>query len=110
MAATIQAAMPYVTSSGETVTTELVKLRLVQWVDDAEDIADSDDIVFSINGQTLTAKIQIGTTAGGSAVESVTPNVGNVVVWQIGPFNPGIWVRGIVTTTIDHGALHFWWD
>ena len=108
--ATFKTVMPYVTSSAETVTDQLVKLRLIQWVDDAEDIVDSDDLVITVNGQTLTAKIQVATTTGGEAVEAVSPNIGNVVVWQIGPFNPGIWVRGLTTVTIDHGAVHFWWD
>ena len=84
------------------------KLRLIQWVDDAADIADNDDLSITINGVTIAVKIQIATTGGGAPVEAVTPNVGNICVWQIGPFNPGIWVHDLVVNTIDHGALHIW--
>jgi hypothetical protein len=107
---TLPTTMPVVKAAAATVTDKAINLRLIQWIDDAGDIADDDDIVLTINGVALTGKVQIGTTAGGAAVEAVTPNVGNIVVWQIGPFNPGIHVTGLVVTTIDHGAVHVWYD
>ena len=85
-------------------------VRLIQWVDDAADIADNDDLSFTVNGVTIAVKAQIGTTGGGAPAENVSPNVGNIVVWQIGPFNPGIPMKEFILNTIDHGALHIWLD
>ncbi len=83
-------------------------VRLIQWIDDAGDIADDDDLSITINGVTIAAKIQIATTQGGSPVEDVSPNVGNVCVWEMGPFNPGIWINNFIVNTIDHGVLLIW--
>jgi len=107
---TLPTTMPVVQITAATITDKTINLRLIQWIDDAADIVDDDDIVLTINGVTLTGKAQIGTTGGGAAVEAVTPNVGNLCVWQIGPFNPGIHVTGLVVTTLDHGAIHVWYD
>jgi len=69
-------------------------IRLIQWVDDAADIVDDDDLVFVMNGITITGKI------------ALTANtINNVAVWQIGPFSPGIPCTSFSVTTIDHGAL-----
>lgn len=70
------------------------RIRMIQWVDDANDIADADDLVISINGVTLTFKIQI------------TDNTANnLSFWTFGPFDVGIPAHSFVVTTIDHGAL-----
>lgn len=83
-------------------------VRLIQWCDDNADIADDDDLSITVNGVTIAVKAQIGTTGGGTPVEDVSPNVGNVCVWQIGPFNPGIPVTDFIVNTIDHGVLLIW--
>lgn len=70
------------------------KIRMIQWVDDNNDIADGDDLVITINGVTLTFKIQI------------TDNTANnLSFWTLGPFNPGMVTHQFGVTTIDHGAL-----
>ena len=71
-------------------------VRLIQWIDDAEDIGDGDIMVLVINGVTLTVTIQKDATG-----------VHPAVAWQIGPFNPGIPMTDI-TATIDTGVIHIW--
>jgi len=83
-------------------------VNLIQWIDDAADIVDDDDLSITVNGVTIAAKVQIATTGGGAPVENVSPNVGNVCVWQIGPFSPGIWIHDFIVNTIDHGVLLIW--
>lgn len=73
-------------------------LRLVQWVDDNGDIIDDSTLVLTINGVALTAKLQLAADIS---------NYG-VVVWQIGPFNPGISVTSFIITTMATGHLHVW--
>ena len=82
-------------------------VQLIQWIDDAADIADNDDLLLVINGVTITAKIQIATTGGVSPVENVSPNVGNVCVWEMS-FSKSIPISKFVVTTIDHGLLVIW--
>jgi hypothetical protein len=74
------------------------RVRLIQWVDNAGDIVDDSTIVLTINGVTLTTKLQLAA------------NISNygVVVWQIGPFNPGVPVDNFVVTTMGTGELHIW--
>jgi hypothetical protein len=74
-------------------------VRLIQWIDDAADIADDDDIALIINGITFTGKIQLTANA-----------VENLCVWQLGPFSPGIPIQSFTVTTIDHGILYIWFD
>jgi len=74
-------------------------LRLVQWVDTADIVHDS-TLVLTINGVTLTVQIQ-----------PLNDNLAfGAVVWQIGPFNPGIPVTSFVITTMATGHLHVWVD
>jgi len=73
-------------------------LRLVQWIDDNGDIVHDSTLVLTINGITLTAKIQ-----------PLNDNLHfGAVAWQIGPFNPGISVTSFVITTMATGHLHVW--
>lgn len=67
-----------------------------QWIDDAADIADDDDIVFVANGVTFTAKIQL--TAN---------TVNNVAVWEMWFPRPVAW-NNFSLTTLDHGAFIVW--
>jgi len=72
-------------------------VRLFQWVDLNEDIADGDMCSFKVNNTTLESEIQ------------VTDNTANKsVVWEIGPFNPGIPWTDFSLTTLDGGAVHIW--
>ena len=93
------AANPKVFDSAGTIT-GLFGLRLLQWIDLNEDIVDGDSLIFSLNGVTLEAEIQKHTTAGSAD--------GGAVVWQIGPFNPGMSCHDFSLTTIDSGAVHVW--
>ena len=75
------------------------RVRLIQWIDDNADIADDDDLVLTINGVAVTAKVQL------------TNNTANTpTIYEIGPFNPGIPVTSFEVTTIDHGILVVWVD
>lgn len=72
-------------------------IRQIQWVDDAADIADDDDLVLKMNGVTITGKV------------ALTANeLGTLVLYQAGPFNPGIDVEDFQVVTIDHGSLVVW--
>ena len=96
---TLPSINPIVAAAAATLTDVGCNLMLIQWVDDAADIADDSDLVLTINGQTLTYKFQLEANA-----------IDNCVVMQIGPFNPGIWVDNIIIDTIDKGELHVWFD
>lgn len=74
-------------------------VRLVQWVDDAGDIIDNSTLVLTIDGCALTVKYQM--------LADISPLI---VLWQIGPFNPGILIRTFVVTTMATGHLHIWLD
>lgn len=74
------------------------RVMLIQWVDNAGDIVDDSTIVLTINGVALTTKLQL---------EETISNYG-VVVWEIGPFNPGVPVDSFVVTTMATGELHIW--
>jgi invasion protein IalB len=66
---------------------------MIQWIDDAADIADDDDLNITINQTTIAAKI------------ALTANeVGNVAVWTM-TYPLGLMVNNLVVTTIDHGTL-----
>lgn len=85
---------PLFVDTAATIFTTPKKVSLIQWIDDAADIADDDDLNITINGVTIAAKI------------ALTANeVGNVAVWTMGPFPAGLWVSNFVVTTIDHGVL-----
>ena len=77
------------------------RLRLLQWVDDNADIPDNANLIFSVNGVTLEATVQRGATANES------PDWG-AVVWQIGPFSPGIPCSSFSITTHTVGHVHVW--
>ena len=83
------------TSAGAVLTNR--RVNLIQWVDDNADIANNDDLVLALNGVSITVKPQRHNTA-----DSVD---GGGVVYQIGPFSPGIRVSSLTITTIDHGSL-----
>ena len=74
-------------------------VRLIQWIDDNGDIANDSTLVLNINGVALTAKIQIDATLSALA---------GAVVWEMGPFNPGIPVSDFIVTTMGTGHLHIW--
>jgi len=75
-------------------------VKLFQWVDLNEDIANSDMCSFVVNGVTLEVEVQV----------EVTANYGIVgpVIWQIGPFNDGIPWQDFSLNTLDGGAVHIW--
>ena len=85
-------------AAGTAWTGKTKRVRLVQWVDDNGDIVDDSTAVLTINGCALTMKIQL------------EADIGPGVVWQIGPFSPGIAVDDFVVTTLATGHLHIWHD
>ena len=91
---------PIHADSAGTLWTNGKAVRLVQWVDDNGDIVHDSTLVLTINGITLTAIIQ-----------PVNDQLGfGAVAWEIGPFNPGVWVKSFVVTTMATGHLHVWVD
>lgn len=72
------------------------KIQLIQWIDDAADLADDDDLLMVINGVTVTAKIAL-----------TINTINNVCVWEMA-FSPPMSIRSFVVTTIDHGLLVIW--
>ena len=76
------------------------RVRLIQWVDDNGDIVHDSTAVLTINGVALTVKVQ-----------PLNDQVAfGAVVWQIGPFNPGMLISDFVVTTLGTGHLHVWID
>lgn len=75
-------------------------VRQIQWVDLNEDIVDSDELVMLINGVTVQCEIQVETTANYGTI--------GAVVWNIGPFNPGIPVKDFEVVTIESGVVYVW--
>ena len=78
----------------------LSHVRLIQWIDDNADIADNGNLIMSINGVTLEATVQRG----------ATPDGAGAVLWQIGPFNPGMPMKSITVSTLSAGAVLIWRD
>ena len=92
---------PYVIDTAATLWTKTpTRVRLIQWVDDNGDIVDDSTLVLTLNGVALTTKLQLAL------------NVSNygVVVWQMGPFSPGIVISEFAVTTMATGNLHVWID
>ena len=75
-------------------------VRLVQWVDDNGDLVHDSTLTLIINGVTLVVKIQ-----------PVNDQLGfGAVAWQLGPFNPGIYVSDFNVSVMATGNLHVWVD
>ena len=101
MANDLTGRIKYIDTGGATsAVTGLRKIRLIQWIDDAGDMADDDDLVLVLGQTTITTKINIGSDVG---------KIGPVML-EIGPFNPGFKVDGYSVTTIDKGVLFIWED
>lgn len=77
-------------------------VRLIQWIDLNEDIADSDELSMVINGVAVQCELQV----------EVTANYGTIgaVLWNIGPFSPGIDIIDFEVVTIDGGVVYVWID
>lgn len=73
-------------------------VRQISWVDDNQDIEDGDSCVITLNGVTITLVAQLG----------VGPDLGNVVIWNAGPFNPPVKIVDFTVSTLSHGAVHCW--
>jgi len=73
-------------------------VRLIQWVDDAGDMAHDNICTLTINGVAITTKIQ-----------PLNDNLAfGAVAWQIGPFNPGILIESFVISVMTKGSLYVW--
>jgi len=73
----------------------LAGIKEIQWVDDAGDIADGDDLSITMNGVTFAMKANIGSDVGDQ----------DIIKYKLGPFNPPLVARDFVVGTIDHGVL-----
>lgn len=91
---------PMVIDTAATIWTAARFVRLIQLVDDNGDIVHDTTWVITVNGATLTVKIQ-----------PVNDQIAfGAVAWQIGPFNPGMKVHTFVVDTAGAGNLHVWLD
>lgn len=84
------------TAGATSAITKPFRCQLIQWIDDAADIADDDDLVFVVNGATVTQKVQLTANA-----------VANTVLYEAS-FPLGILINSFSITTIDHGLLVLW--
>jgi len=84
------------TASGSTITNK--KVQLIQWYNEAADLADTETCVFTINGVQLTLTYNLGSDVGQQ----------DIVVWQAGPFTDPIFVSSLTVSTIEDGALLIW--
>lgn len=91
---------PMVIDTAATIWTAARYVRLIQLVDNNGDIIHDTTWVITVNGATLTIKIQ-----------PVNDQVAfGAVAWQIGPFNPGMLIHTFVVGTAGAGNLHVWLD
>ena len=73
-------------------------VQLIQWVDDAADIANDSSLVLTLNGtQVLTAKVQME-----------ADEVNNAVLWEMNFSGNPMPIESFVVTTIDKGELIVW--
>jgi hypothetical protein len=77
-------------------------VRLFQWVELNEDLADGDQCKFVVNGVTLDSEVQVEVTANFGTIGSV--------IWNIGPFSPGVPWTDFTLSVLDAGAVHIWID
>ena len=82
------------TAAGSTLS-GLVGIKELQWIDNAGDIADGDDLSFTMNGVTVAMVANIGSDVGDQ----------DIVKYRLGPFNPPLIAKDFVVNTIDHGVL-----
>lgn len=84
------------TAGATSVISKPFRCQLIQWIDNAADIADDSDLVFVVNGESVTHKI------------AMTANeLGNTVVYEAS-FPLGLVVSSFSITTIDAGELVLW--
>lgn len=73
-------------------------VQLMQWVDNAADIANDSSLVLTINGtQVLTAKLAL-----------TADTINNAVVWEMNFSGKPMLIESLVVTTIDKGELIIW--
>ncbi len=73
-------------------------IRLIQWVDDNQDIADGSNLILTLNGQALEATVQIETDKAA---------ISGAVVWQIGPFpEKGFPAKSLLVGTMSAGQVY----
>lgn len=82
------------TASGSTLS-GLNKILLIQWLDDAGDIADGEDLSMTMNGVTYAMKANKPSDVGDQPI----------IQYQLGPFPHGLAVKDFVVNTIDHGVV-----
>jgi hypothetical protein len=74
-----------------------VKIQLIQWQDEAGDVANDEDLSLTINGITFAMKFKLGSDVGQQPI----------VIWEAA-FSTPILVTHMVVTLIDDGAVLVW--
>ena len=73
------------------------KVVLIQWQDEAGDVADGEDLSMTINGVTFAMKFKLGSDVGQQ----------DIILWEAA-FSVPIMVTHMVVNTIDDGAVLVW--
>jgi hypothetical protein len=89
----------YIDAAASSELSGISRILLIQWVEDAGDIGNDDDLVMVVNGVTITIKPQRHETP--ASVD------GGGVVYEAAFSRPFV-ARDFSVTTIDHGALLVW--
>lgn len=85
------------TAGATSVISKPFRCQLIQWIDSAADIADNDDLVFVVNGESVTIKYQKTTDVGDAGV-----------VYYEAVFPLGLVISSFSITTIDGGNVILW--
>jgi hypothetical protein len=73
------------------------RVVLIQWQDEAGDVADDDELNITINGVTFSVLFKLNTDVGQQPI----------VLWKAA-FSTPILVENLVVNTIDQGAVLVW--
>ena len=73
------------------------RVVLIQWQDEAGDVADDEDLSITINGVTFAVKNKLGSDVGQQPI----------ILWEAVLSEP-VFVSHLVVNTIDDGALLVW--
>jgi len=83
------------TAAGSTITNK--RVVLIQWQDEAGDLADDEDLSLTINGVTFAMKNKLATDVGQQPI----------IIWEAA-FSVPIFIDTMVVNVIDDGAVLVW--
>lgn len=98
MANSVSSGIKYIDTGGATdlvASSTVWHVKEVQWIDDAGDIADGDDLALEINGVSFALKANKASDVGDHSV----------VQYRMGPYAEPLHVSTFKVTTIDHGVV-----